>query len=130
MVLEQAAVSEQLAVEKQLPVLDHFHDRDRRDRFRDAGDTKAVIGLCRRNPKILLLDEATSALDNRSQAEITRNIDQLDITRIVIAHRLSTIRNADLIYVLEEGQVTQSGTFDELTSQEGFFAEMLKRQKL
>lgn len=82
------------------------------------------------NPKILLLDEATSALDNRSQTEITQNIDQLDITRIVIAHRLSTIRNADLIYVLEEGCITQSGTFDELANQEGLFAEMLKRQKL
>jgi NHLM bacteriocin system ABC transporter ATP-binding protein len=82
------------------------------------------------NPKILLFDEATSALDNRSQDEITHNIDQLDITRIVIAHRLSTIKNADHIYVIEKGRVTQSGSFEELAGKEGLFREMLKRQKL
>lgn len=81
-------------------------------------------------PKILLLDEATSALDNHSQSEISHNINQLDITRIVIAHRLSTIRNASRIYVLEGGEVTQSGTFDSLAKEEGLFADMLKRQKL
>jgi len=81
-------------------------------------------------PKILLLDEATSALDNQSQSEIASNIDQLDITRIVIAHRLSTIRNASRIYVIQEGVVTQSGTFNALAKEEGLFAEMLKRQKL
>lgn len=82
------------------------------------------------NPNILLLDEATSALDNKSQEEITHNIDRLDITRIVIAHRLSTIKNADRIYVLNEGQVVQSGSFDELSTKEGLFAQMLNRQKL
>ena len=81
-------------------------------------------------PKILLFDEATSALDNRSQDEITHNIDQLDITRIVIAHRLSTIKNADHIYVIEKGHVTQSGSFQELATKEGLFKEMLTRQKL
>lgn len=82
------------------------------------------------NPKILLFDEATSALDNRSQEEITHNIDQLDITRIVIAHRLSTIKNADRIYVLEGGKITQVGSFEELAKEPGLFAEMLKRQQL
>jgi ATP-binding cassette subfamily C protein len=82
------------------------------------------------NPKILLLDEATSALDNNSQEEITQNIDQLDISRIVIAHRLSTIKNADRIYVLEKGEVTQTGSFESLSNEPGLFAEMLKRQKL
>lgn len=82
------------------------------------------------NPKILLLDEATSALDNNSQEEITQNIDQLDISRIVIAHRLSTIKNADRIYVLEKGEVTQTGSFKSLSNESGLFAEMLKRQKL
>ncbi len=82
------------------------------------------------NPKILLLDEATSALDNNSQEEITQNIDQLNISRIVIAHRLSTIKNADRIYVLEKGKVTQTGSFKSLSNELGLFAEMLKRQKL
>lgn len=82
------------------------------------------------NPKILIFDEATSALDNRSQEEITQNIDALDITRVVIAHRLSTIRNADRIYVLEKGKITQMGSFEELAKESGLFAEMLNRQKL
>lgn len=81
-------------------------------------------------PKILLLDEATSALDNKSQSEIAHNIDGLDISRIVIAHRLSTIRNANRIYVIQEGKVTQMGSFEELSEQKGLFADMLKRQKL
>ncbi|MCB1081913.1 MAG: ATP-binding cassette domain-containing protein, partial [Chlamydiia bacterium] len=82
------------------------------------------------NPKILIFDEATSALDNRSQEEITQNIDALDITRVVIAHRLSTIRNADRIYVLEKGKITQMGSFEELAKEPGLFAEMLHRQRL
>ena len=81
-------------------------------------------------PKILLFDEATSSLDNRSQEEISQNIDQLDITRIVIAHRLSTIKNADRIYVLESGKITQEGSFEELSKKPGLFTEMLKRQQL
>lgn len=82
------------------------------------------------NPKILLLDEATSALDNRNQEKVIKSIDQLDVTRIVIAHRLSTIRNADRIYVMDKGRFIQTGTFEELASQPGLFAEMLLRQSL
>ncbi|MCC5832794.1 MAG: NHLP bacteriocin export ABC transporter permease/ATPase subunit [Chlamydiales bacterium] len=82
------------------------------------------------NPKILLLDEATSALDNRNQDKVIKSIDQLDVTRIVIAHRLSTIRNADRIYVMDKGRFVQTGTYEELLSKPGLFAEMLKRQSL
>lgn len=82
------------------------------------------------NPQILLLDEATSALDNRNQEHVIRSIDRLDVTRIVIAHRLSTVKNADRIYVMQEGRFVQSGTFEELSSTPGLFANMLERQKL
>ncbi len=79
-------------------------------------------------PRILLFDEATSALDNCTQAIVSENLDQLQVTRIVIAHRLSTIRNADRIYVLQTGRVVQQGSFDELAAQEGLFSNLMKRQ--
>ena len=85
---------------------------------------RALVG----NPSILFMDEATSALDNKAQASITETINNLGVTRLVIAHRLSTIKDADLIHVLDEGRIVQSGTFDELSAQEGEFRELMKRQ--
>lgn len=82
------------------------------------------------NPRMLLLDEATSALDNISQAAVVANLDQLDITRIVVAHRLSTIERADLIVVLDQGQVVEQGTFRELIGAGGVFQELVQRQRL
>ncbi len=82
------------------------------------------------NPRILLLDEATSALDNPTQVEVMRNLEQLKITRIVAAHRLSTLINADKIYVIKDGQIVQSGTYDSLVAEEGVFAELVNRQLL
>lgn len=81
-------------------------------------------------PKILVLDEATSALDNKVQDQVSKNIESLDITRIVIAHRLSTIKNADRIYVIDNGQVIQQGDFETLAEDEGLFKDMLERQRL
>ena len=79
-------------------------------------------------PKILLFDEATSALDNRTQAIVSESLDKLQVTRIAIAHRLSTIRNAHRIYVLQAGRVVQQGSFEELASLEGLFAQLMQRQ--
>lgn len=81
-------------------------------------------------PRILLFDEATSALDNKTQAIVSEYLEKLRVTRIVIAHRLSTIRNADRIYVLQQGRVVQQGNFDELTSQPGLFTQLMARQNL
>lgn len=78
--------------------------------------------------KILLLDEATSALDNLSQETVSESIRRRKVTRITIAHRLSTIRHADRIYVLENGQIAQAGTFLELTRTPGPFLQMMERQ--
>jgi len=83
-----------------------------------------------RKPPILILDEATSAVDNRAQEQIRANLDALGTTRIVIAHRLSTIRQADRIYVLEAGRITESGTFDDLMERGGRFAALAGRQQL
>ncbi len=79
-------------------------------------------------PRILLFDEATSALDNRTQAIVSESLDKLQVTRIAIAHRLSTIRNAHRIYVLQAGRIVQQGSFEELASQEGLFAQLMARQ--
>ncbi|MFN6566791.1 NHLP family bacteriocin export ABC transporter peptidase/permease/ATPase subunit [Dendronalium sp. ChiSLP03b] len=79
-------------------------------------------------PKILLFDEATSALDNTTQAIVSQSLDKLQVTRIVIAHRLSTIRNAHRIYVLKAGRVVQQGTFQELATMKGLFAQLMARQ--
>jgi ATP-binding cassette subfamily C protein len=80
------------------------------------------------NPSMLILDEATNCLDSESQDLISKNIDELNITRIVIAHRLSTIKNADRIYVMDKGKVAQVGSYQELASEPGIFRDSLLAQ--
>jgi ATP-binding cassette subfamily C protein len=79
-------------------------------------------------PRLLYFDEATSALDNRTQAIVGNSLQQLRATRVVVAHRLSTIINADRIYVIERGQIVQSGRYEELILEPGLFAALAKRQ--
>ena len=81
-------------------------------------------------PKILIFDEATSALDNKTQKKVSDALDKLKCTRIVIAHRLSTIKHCDRILVLDSGKIIESGTYDELIKQKGFFADLVERQRL
>lgn len=81
-------------------------------------------------PRILLFDEATSALDNITQKNISDALDNLRCTRIVIAHRLSTIRHCDRIVVFESGKIIEDGSYDELIVKNGYFAELVKRQRL
>lgn len=82
-----------------------------------------------RHPRILIFDEATSFLDNQTQAIVTESLRKLQVTRLVIAHRLSTIEQADRIYVLSEGRISQQGTFQELMAQTGQFRELMKYQQ-
>ena len=81
-----------------------------------------------RRPRIIFFDEATSALDNQTQAIVSRSLDALRATRVVIAHRLSTIERADRIYVLDQGQLIEEGSYAELMAQGGSFAALAKRQ--
>ena len=81
-------------------------------------------------PKILIFDEATSALDNKTQKQVSDALDRLECTRIVIAHRLSTIRNCDRILVMDKGAIIEEGTYDQLIEKEGYFAELVARQRL
>ncbi|MBQ8967172.1 NHLP bacteriocin export ABC transporter permease/ATPase subunit [Ruminococcus sp.] len=81
-------------------------------------------------PKILILDEATSALDNKTQKQVSEALDKMGCTRIVIAHRLSTIRHCDRILVLEGGSIIEDGSYEELIAKNGYFAELVERQRL
>lgn len=81
-------------------------------------------------PKVLIFDEATSALDNKTQKMVNDSLDAMGCTRIVIAHRLSTIKHCDRILVLDGGKIIEDGTYDELIAQNGYFAELVERQKL
>ena len=83
-----------------------------------------------RNPSLLVFDEATSALDNLTQLTVRKSLDELNVTRIIIAHRLSTIINADRIYVMKDGQVIETGNYEELMAQNGYFAELARRQNV
>lgn len=87
---------------------------------------RAVCG----KPSILMFDEATSALDNLVQKHVTDALADLDCTRIVIAHRLSTIREADRIIMLDEGRIAEQGSYDELMSKGGRFAQLVARQQV
>ncbi len=100
-----------------------------------SGGERQRLGIARavfKNPEILFLDEATSHLDVESERKIqdTLKIFFKDVTAVVIAHRLSTIREMDRIIVLENGQIIEEGTFDELHSKESRFKEFWDKQKI
>ncbi|MCC8409590.1 ABC transporter ATP-binding protein/permease [Mucilaginibacter sp. UR6-1] len=100
-----------------------------------SGGQKQRISIARelyKDADILILDEATSALDSETERVIQDNIEKLHgtYTMLIIAHRLSTIKNADTIYLLEQGKVAASGTFDEMVETSERFRRMVELQEV
>jgi len=100
-----------------------------------SGGEKQRISIARallRQPRLLIFDEATSALDSLTEEDITQTIREISATReqltILIAHRLSTVMHADVIYVLEKGKISETGSHTDLLQVNGLYAAMWRQQ--
>lgn len=94
-----------------------------------SGGQKQRIAIARvflKNPPLLIFDEATSSLDNESEAFIHDSMLELSQNRttLIIAHRLSTVKSADLIYVMQNGEITEQGTHDDLMNKQGYYFQL------
>lgn len=120
--------------------IDHFirtlpngYDTLLNDKANLSAGQKQLITIARamiENAPLLILDEATSSVDTRTEIQIQNAMDKLTEgrTSFVIAHRLSTIKNADLILVMKDGDIIESGNHEELISKNGFYAELYNSQ--
>ena len=131
---------EQIKAACRLVGMDHFimtlpdgYDTVLSDRSSLSAGQRQLLTIARamvENAPMIILDEATSSVDTRTEALVQRAMDKLTEgrTSFVIAHRLSTIRDADLILVMDKGDVVESGTHKELLARDGLYRELYNSQ--
>ena len=98
-----------------------------------SGGQRQRLSLARAlvdDPVVLLLDEATSALDSQTEERVQHNLESLGCTRVLVAHRLSTVMSADVILVVKDGVVVESGTHNELVAKGGLYTDLVRAQDL
>jgi len=131
---DMIAAAQAAAIHERVMELDDGYDTIVGERgFKLSGGEKQRIAIARvilKNPRILILDEATSALDTHSERLIQAALEPLmkNRTTLAIAHRLSTILAADIILVVDKGEIVERGTHEELLQQEGLYARLYNEQ--
>jgi ATP-binding cassette subfamily B protein len=98
-----------------------------------SGGQKQRVSIARaiiKNPEILLFDDCLSAVDTETEEQILNNLLQIskDKTTIIVSHRVSSAKNADKIIIIEEGQIIQEGSHNQLINQPGYYAELYLKQ--
>ena len=122
-----------VGIDRYIKALPNGYDTVMDDKANLSVGQKQLITIARamvENAPLLILDEATSSVDTRTELQIQKAMDILmkGRTSFVIAHRLSTIKNADLILVLKDGDIIESGTHEELLAKKGFYADLYNSQ--
>jgi ATP-binding cassette subfamily B protein len=130
---EVVAASKAVGLHSFIKTLPQGYDTVLDDKANLSAGQKQLITIARamiENAPMLILDEATSSVDTRTELLIQQAMDQLTVgkTSFVIAHRLSTIKNADLILVMKDGDIIETGNHEELLAQGGFYAELYNSQ--
>ena len=134
--LQVKRAAEATNIDRFITQLPESYDTSLRERGANlSAGQKQLLAFARvaiRNPNILVLDEATSSLDVATEADTQEALDHLLVnkTAIIIAHRLSTIRNVDRIFVLKNGELTESGNHEQLMAEDGLYASLYKLQML
>ncbi len=122
-----------MGIDHFIRTLPHGYDTILDDNTNLSAGQKQLITIARamvKNDPLLILDEATSSVDTRTEILIQEAMDKLTVgrTSFVIAHRLSTIKNADVILVMKDGDIIESGNHNELLMAKGFYAELYNSQ--